>query len=134
MPDVSGAEGGSAEVDELLAGLTDWRGERLAELRAIILGAGPAIEEAIKWRKPSNPAGVAVFNHHGLICTGESYKEKVKLTFNRGASLDDPQQLFNAGFNGKVRRAIDLRQDDAIDAEALAELIRAAAALNAANA
>src|SRR5262245_14052746 len=87
----------------------DWRGETLAQVRALIAQADPEAVEEVKWRKPSNPAGVPVWSHGGIICTGESYKDKVKLTFPRGSSIDDPSGLFNAGLEG-VRRAIDIRE------------------------
>lgn len=122
--------GVSAEIDAKIAGLGDWRGAMLARARALILGAGPAIEEGVKWRKPSNPAGVPVWEHAGLICTGEIYKDKVKLTFAHGAALDDPAGLFNAGLDGGTRRAIDFFQGAEIDEAAFAALIREAAAFN----
>jgi hypothetical protein len=89
------------------------------------------VVETVKWRKPSNPMGVPVWEHSGIICTGETYKDKVKLTFARGASLDDPSGLFNASLDGGTRRAIDFREGEAIDGEALQDLVRAAVALNA---
>lgn len=113
-----------------IAKLGDWRGEVLARVRRIIKAADPDVIEDVKWRKPSNPAGVPVWEHDGLICTGETYKDKVKLTFANGAALDDPSGLFNAGLDGNVRRAIDIRQGDTIDEKALKALIRAAVALN----
>jgi hypothetical protein len=109
---------------------TDWRGAALARVRAIIKAADPDVVEDVKWRKPSNPAGVPVWEHDGLICTGETYKDKVKLTFANGAALPDPSRLFNAGLDGNVRRAIDIREGDTIDEKALKALIRAAVALN----
>jgi hypothetical protein len=124
-------ESQSALVDALIAGLGDWRGETLARARGLILGAGVEVVEEIKWRKPSNPAGVPVWSHDGIICTGETYKDKVKLTFQKGASLDDPAGLFNASLGGNARRAIDLFEGDALDEDAFAALVRAAAALNA---
>ena len=124
-------ESQSALVDALIAGLGDWRGETLARARDLILGAGVEVVEEIKWRKPSNPAGVPVWSHDGIICTGETYKDKVKLTFQKGASLDDPAGLFNASLGGNARRAIDLFEGDALDEDAFAALVRAAAALNA---
>ena len=124
-------ESQSALVDALIAGLGDWRGKTLARARGLILGAGVEVVEEIKWRKPSNPAGVPVWSHDGIICTGETYKDKVKLTFQKGASLDDPAGLFNASLGGNARRAIDLFEGDALDEDAFAALVRAAAALNA---
>ena len=108
----------------------DWRGETLARIRGLIAEADPEVTEAVKWRKPSNPAGVPVWERGGLICTGESYKDKVKLTFARGAALDDPSGLFNSSLDGNTRRAIDLREGDEIDGEALKALIRAAVEAN----
>jgi hypothetical protein len=108
----------------------DWRGATLARVRGLIREADPAAVEEVKWRKPSNPAGVPCWSHGGLICTGETYKDKVKLTFARGAALDDPARLFNASLDAGTRRAIDLREGDAIDEAAFKSLIRAAVALN----
>jgi len=109
---------------------TDWRERMLAQLRAIIHQADPAIVEERKWKKPSNPEGVPVFSHHGIVCTGETYKNAVKLTFARGAFLDDPAGLFNSSLEGNVRRAIDLHEGEAIDDDAFKTLVRAAVALN----
>jgi len=117
-------------IDARIESLADWRGEMLARLRALILEADPDATEAVKWRKPSNPAGVPVWEHDGLICTGETYRDKVKLTFAQGAALEDPSGLFNASLDGNTRRAIDLFEGDAIDGAALKALVRAAAALN----
>jgi hypothetical protein len=111
---------------------TDWRGAVLARVRRIIQRADPEVVEEVKWRKPSNPAGVPVWSHDGIICTGETYKDKVKLTFAKGASLPDPAGLFNASLEGSTRRAIDIREGDKIDEKALAGLIRAAVRLNTA--
>lgn len=111
-------------------GPSDWRGKTLARVRALIRQADPEVVEERKWRKPSNPAGVPVWEHAGIICTGETYKEVVKLTFARGAALDDPSGLFNASLEGSTRRAIDIREGDKINEKALKALIRAAAALN----
>ena len=113
-------------IDARILELDDWRGEVLAKLRAVIKKAVPNIEEEWKWNVP-------VWSHHGLICTGESYKKAVKLTFAKGASLEDPSGLFNSSLEGKVRRAIDFPEGSTIDERALQELIRAAAKLNAAN-
>lgn len=113
-------------IDEKIRSLGDWRGEILAELRRAILQAAPGIVEECKWVKPSNPWGVPVWSHAGIICTGETYKDVVKLTFARGASVDDPQGLFNSSLEGNTRRAIDIREGDALDAEAFKALIRAA--------
>jgi len=102
----------------------------LAQLRAVIHQADPAIVEERKWKKPSNPEGVPVFSHHGIVCTGETYKNAVKLTFARGAFLDDPAGLFNSSLEGNLRRAIDFREGDPVNEKALKALIRAAVALN----
>jgi hypothetical protein len=120
----------SGAIDSKIAGPGDWRGETLARVRALIREADPEAVEAVKWRKPSNPAGVPVWEHGGLICTGETYKDKVKLTFARGAELDDPAGLFNSSLEGNTRRAIDIRQGDEIDEPALKALVRAAVAAN----
>ena len=121
----------SALIDARIAALDDWRGATLARMREIIKQADPDVIEAVKWRKPSNMLGVPVWEHDGIICTGETYKDYVKLTFARGASLEDPSKLFNAGLGGNVRRAIDIREGDTIDATALKALVGAAVALNA---
>ena len=121
-------------IDAKIAALGDWRGETLARVRALIREADPEVVESVKWRKPSNPAGVPVWEHGGLICTGETYRDKVKLTFARGAALDDPAGLFNSSLDGGTRRAIDIREGEEIDPEALKALVRAAAAENAARA
>ncbi len=121
---------GSREVDARIAALGDWRGATLARLRALIRAADPEVVEAVKWRKPSSPLGVPVWEHDGIICTGETYRDKVKLTFARGASLDDPSGLFNSSLEGNARRAIDLREGDEVDEEALKALVRAAVASN----
>jgi hypothetical protein len=111
--------------------LGDWRGETLARVRAVIKQADPEVVEEVKWRKPSNAMlGVPVWEHDGIICTGETYKNAVKLTFARGAALEDPSGLFNASLEGNVRRAIDIHEGDKIDKKALKALIRAAVALN----
>src|SRR3954469_6642022 len=109
---------------------TDWRSETLERMRRLIHEADPAIVEERKWKKPSNPAGVPTWSHHGIICTGETYKDKVKLTFAKGASLDDPSGLFNSSLEGNTRRAIDIRQGEDIDTGAFKALIRAAVTLN----
>lgn len=112
------------------AALGDWRQEVLRHVRKLISEADPEITEEVKWRKPSNPAGVPVWSHHGIVCTGESYKAAVKLTFARGASLEDPAALFNSSLDGNTRRAIDIHEGDAIDEAAFMDLIRAAVTLN----
>jgi len=111
----------------------DWRSQRLNELRTLIQQAAPGAVEEAKWKKPSNPAGVPTWSDHGIICTGEIYKDKVKLTFAKGARLSDPHRLFNASLDGNVRRAIDLAQSDALNEQAFLELVRAAVALNRGN-
>lgn len=117
----------SDEIDARIRDLADWRGETLARVRRLIRQADPDAIEEIKWRKPSNSMlGVPVWSHEGMICTGETYKDKVKLTFAKGASLPDPKGLFNASLEGKARRAIDLYEGDDLDEEAFVELIRSA--------
>ncbi len=108
----------------------DWRGDMLARVRQLIRQAAPEVVEDVKWRKPSSPAGVPVWSHDGILCTGETYKNAVKLTFAKGASLEDPQGLFNSSLAGNTRRAIDLHQGDKINERAFKALIRAAVALN----
>ena len=117
------------QIDARIAELNDWRGDTLARLRTLILQADPDMVEEWKWKKASNP-GVPVWSRHGMICTGETYKGLVKMTFLKGASLDDPAGLFNSSLDGKTRRAIDFHEGDAIDETALKALIRAAVALN----
>jgi hypothetical protein len=123
----------SARIDAKLAALGDWRGEVLAHMRSLILAADPDVVEAVKWVKPSNPSGVPVWEHAGIICTGEVYKAYVKLTFAQGAILEDPAGLFNAGLDGGTRRAIDIREGETVDAAAFKALVRAAVALNVAR-
>ena len=108
----------------------DWRAEALSRVRTLIREADPEAVEEVKWRKPSNPAGVPVWSHAGMICTGETYKDKVKLTFANGAALADPAKLFNSSLDGNSRRAIDIREDDQIDEAAFKALVREAVALN----
>jgi hypothetical protein len=116
------------------AAKTDWRGKMLARLRALIKEADPGVTEEVKWRKPSNNMrGVPVWEHAGIICTGETYKTYVKLTFAKGAALDDPSGLFNASLEGNARRAIDIHEGDKINEKAFKALIRAAVALNTAQ-
>jgi hypothetical protein len=118
-------------IDARIKGLGDWRGETLARIRALIKQADPEVVEEVKWRKPSNGMlGVPVWEHAGIICTGETYKAIVKLTFAKGAALADPSGLFNSSLEGNVRRAIDIRENDKIDEGAFKTLIRAAVALN----
>ncbi len=119
----------SERLDERIRELGDWRGETLSRVRAIIKEADPEVVEEWKWVKATSP-GTPVWSHDGGLCTGEAYKNVVKLTFFKGASLKDPAGLFNSSLEGKVRRAIDIREDDEIDADALKNLIREAVALN----
>jgi hypothetical protein len=116
-------------IDAKIKELGDWRGQTLARVRALIKEADPEVVEEWKWRKPTNP-GVPVWSHKGGICTGETYKSVVKLTFFKGASLEDPSGLFNSSLEGNTRRAIDLREDDDIDETAFVALIRTAVDLN----
>jgi hypothetical protein len=126
-----GEDSPSDLIDARIKKLTDWRGETLARVRARIKEADPDVVEEVKWRKPSNGMlGVPVWEHDGIICTGETYKAAVKLTFANGAALDDPSGLFNASLDGNVRRAIDIHEGEKIDEKALKALIRAAVALN----
>lgn len=121
MQEVKGAGSSSA---------VDWRELMLNRLRGLIMGADPEVVEEVKWRKPSNPDGVPVWSRGGIICTGETYKDKVKLTFAQGASVVDPSGLFNSSLDGNARRAIDFVEGDSVDEEAFVALIRAAIAHN----
>jgi hypothetical protein len=121
-------------IDAKIKALGDWRGETLARVRRVIKEANSDVVEEVKWRKPSNSMGVPVWEHEGIICTGETYKAAVKLTFAKGASLKDPSSLFNASLEGNMRRAIDIHEGDKIDEKALKALIRAAVALNTSSA
>jgi hypothetical protein len=120
-------------IDRRIAELGGWRGEMLARVRRLIKQADPAVVEQVKWRKPSNPSGVPVWEHAGIVCTGESYRDKLKLTFAAGAELDDPAGLFNASLDGNTRRAIDLHEGEAVDEAAFKALVRAAVARNVAR-
>ncbi len=122
-------ESASALIDEKIKQLGDWRGKTLARVREIIHQADPEIVEEWKWVKPTSP-GTPVFSHGGIVCTGETYKNVVKMTFAKGAALKDPSGLFNSSLEGNVRRAIDIHQGDKIEEAALKDLIRAAVALN----
>jgi hypothetical protein len=124
---------GSQLIDSKIEQLGGWRGERLARIRKLIHDADPNVIEEVKWRKPSNPSGVPVWSHAGIICTGETYKDKVKLTFANGAGLPDPAGLFNSSLEGNTRRAIDIGEHDSIDENAFKVLVRAAVALNLAK-
>jgi hypothetical protein len=126
-----GADSPSRLIDARIAALGDWRGETLARVRRLIKEADPNVVEEVKWRKPSNAMrGVPVWEHDGIICTGETYKAVVKLTFAKGAALKDPSRMFNSSLEGNVRRAIDICEGDKIDEKAFKTLIRAAVALN----
>lgn len=117
-------------IDRRIAEMADWCGQTLASLRALIREADPEVEETVKWRKPSNPLGVPVWERAGILCTGETYKDKVKLTIANGAALDDPAGLFNSSLDGNTRRAIDVKEGEEVDGEALKALVREAVALN----
>jgi hypothetical protein len=121
----------SRPIDQRIRNLGDWRGETLDRMRALILEADPEMIEDRKWRKPSNAmAGVPVWSHNGIVCTGESYKKVVKLTFARGASVPDPVRLFNSSLEGATRRAIDIHEGEQVDAGAFKALVKAAVAQN----
>ena len=124
-------EGQSASelIDKRIAELGDWRGETLSRMRKLIQEADPDVVEELKWIKPTNP-GTPTWSHDGIICTGESYKSVVKLTFAKGASLEDPAKLFNSSLDGNTRRAIDIHEGEEVDADAFKALVRAAVALN----
>ncbi|MGC9995006.1 MAG: DUF1801 domain-containing protein [Terriglobia bacterium] len=122
-------ESASASIDEKIKELGDWRGKTLAKVREIIHEADPEIVEEWKWAKPTNP-GTPVWSHGGIVCTGETYKDHVKMTFAKGAALEDPSGLFNSSLEGNVRRAIDIHEGDKVDEAPLKDLIRAAVALN----
>src|SRR5262245_34620178 len=121
---------GSDDIDAKIESLPDWRGKLLTRLRDLIREADPAVSEDVKWRKASNPLGVPTWSCDGIICTGETYRDKVKLTFARGASLDDPNRLFNSSLDGGTRRAIDIREGEALDEAAFKALVRSAVDFN----
>jgi len=123
------SQSASEQIDKRIAELGDWRGKTLSRMRKLIKEADPEVVEEWKWVKPTNP-GTPVWSHNGGICTGETYKSAVKLTFFKGASLKDPAKLFNASLDGNTRRAIDIHEGEQVDAGAFKELIRAAVALN----
>jgi hypothetical protein len=127
------AESPSELIDARIEELGDWRGELLSRLRAVVREADPEVVEEFKWAKSTSP-GTPVWEHDGIICTGETYRDKVKMTFAKGASLADPSGLFNSSLEGKVRRAIDFHEGDEVDEDALKALIRAAVALNESSA
>jgi hypothetical protein len=124
---------GSQDIDAKIASLGDWRAQLVTRLRNLIREADPEVVEEVKWRKASNPLGVPTWSHAGIICTGESYKDKVKLTFARGASLEDPKGLFNSSLTGGTRRAIDFVEGAEVDEPAFKVLIREAVAVNLAR-
>jgi hypothetical protein len=124
---------GSEAIDEKIASLPDWRGALLTSIRKLIKEADPDVVEDVKWRKASNPLGVPTWSHAGIICTGETYKDKVKLTFARGASLDDPSGLFNSSLAGGTRRAVDIHEGETVNESALRALIREAVVANLAK-
>lgn len=126
-------ENPSRLIDARIKEIGGWRGETLARMRKLIKEADPDIAEEVKWRKPSNPNGVPVWEHDGIVCTGETYKTAVKLTFANGAALLDPDGVFNASLDGNQRRAIDIREDDELDEAALGDLVREAVARNSAR-
>ncbi|MFA6242800.1 MAG: DUF1801 domain-containing protein [Candidatus Hydrogenedentales bacterium] len=129
----TGGDSPSRLIDARIAELGDWRGEVLARVRELIIQADPGVVEEVKWRKPSNAMlGVPVWSHDGIICTGETYRNYVKLTFAKGALLEDPARLFNASLEGNARRAIDIHEGDKIDEKAFKALIHAAVVLNTA--
>ncbi|HEY7293180.1 MAG TPA: DUF1801 domain-containing protein [Vicinamibacterales bacterium] len=129
MTKLAAAKSASASIDERIKKLGDWRGKMLATVRGLIHEADPEIVEEWKWVKPTNP-GTPVWSHGGIVCTGEAYKNAVKMTFAKGAALKDPFRLFNSSLEGNVRRAIDIHEGDTINEAALKDLIRAAVALN----
>lgn len=133
-PDSPADPSASELIDQRIADLGDWRGQALARMRALIRLADPEVVEEVKWKKPSNPSGVPVWSHDGIICTGETYKDKVKFTFAKGAALEDAAGVFNASLAGNARRAIDLREGEKVAPGAFKALIRAAVALNRADA
>jgi len=122
----------SARIDRTITELGGWRGETLTRMRELIREADPDVVEEVKWVKPSNPAGVPTWSHDGIICTGETYKTTVKLTFANGASLEDPSGLFNSSLGGNTRRALDIHEGREVDAQAFEALIRAAVDFNTA--
>jgi hypothetical protein len=126
MPD----ESASGLIGAKIQSLGDWRGAALARMRKLIREADAGVVEEVKWRKPSNPSGVPTWSHSGIVCTGETYKDKVKLTFAQGASLGDPSNLFNASLDAGTRRAIDIREGEEVDADAFKALVGEAVALN----
>ena len=131
--DGEGEAPASELIDAKIASISDWRGPMLARMRALIHAADPEVIETVKWRKPTNPSGVPVWEHDGIVCTGETYKGYVKLTFAKGAMLPDPAGLFNGSMGGNTMRAIDIREGANVDEAAFKALFQAAVALNAAQ-
>jgi hypothetical protein len=123
----------SEKIDAMIRESKDWRGQAMARVRDLIKQADPEVVEEVKWAKASQPGGIPVWSHSGLICTGETYKDKIKLTFAKGASIPDPVGIFNSSLDGGTRRALDIREGDSIDEEAFKALIREAVALNTAK-
>jgi hypothetical protein len=130
-PDRDDRASAGARITKSIAELDDWRGDAMSTIRTLIHEADPDVVEEVKWVKPSNPAGVPTWTHDGIVCTGEIYQAKVKLTFANGAALDDPIELFNSSLEGKTRRAIDIHEGDVLDAGAFRDLIREAVERNA---
>ena len=127
--DSNEGQSASERIDEMIADVGDWRGETLSRMRKLVKDADPDVVEEVKWVKPTSP-GTPTWSHDGIICTGETYKSVVKLTFAKGASLKDPAKLFNSSLGGNTRRAIDIHEGEKVDAGAFKALIRAAVALN----
>ena len=132
--DAREGDGAAARIDQTIAELGDWRSQTLARMRKLIKEADRDVVEEVKWVKPSTPAGIPTWSHDGIICTGETYKATVKLTFAKGASLEDPANLFNSSLGGNTRRAIDIHEGETVDARAFKALVRAAVDLNKAGA
>lgn len=130
MASKDGAGTAVAEVDAIIEGVGGWKGQRMAQIRALVKEADPDVVEEVKWKKPSNPAGVPTYYHDGMIGTLQAFKSKVKFTFANGAELEDPEDIFNASLGGNAMRAIDLHEGDKIDEAAFKSLVRAAVALN----
>lgn len=135
LPKAGASETSAASrlVDQQIRDLGGWRSQTLARMRELILEADPEMAEERKWAKATNPSGVPVWSHHGIVCTGETYAKSVKLTFARGASIPDQKRLFNSSLEGNARRAIDIREGEQVDADAFKALVKAAVALNVAS-
>ncbi|WP_129112979.1 DUF1801 domain-containing protein [Halegenticoccus tardaugens] len=128
--DPANDESPSEEIDAIIEDLDDWKGETLSQVRSLIKEADPDVVEEVKWKKPSNPEGVPVWYHDGIICNAQAFKEKVKVTFEKGASMEDPEGLFNASLDAKVSRAIDIYEGDELDEAAFKSLVQTAVSLN----